>query len=459
MVNEDPSTYSDHINGYLLALVYYLFSTPSRVADQVQDLAAETDMLVFDLALGGGIGHGQMFAQFFLTAFSQRLSSSPDRIDYHGTRTLGENPVLSSTVQQSAKGSIDIQPWLWRTQKGLSGSLAAFNEIVERRFDLAFGANATVSAPIVVYPYALPSDLMGFARWLTKCALPEKGITLVVGLLFNDFLADDQPQRDLAISALREAFETLNAHPLINLAVFSEVDAVNAMVVDFGVPEKDVFLLPFLPSLRFEHGVEPAKLSRPRPRVGIIGTCRPSRGHHHILSAVEEIAHEDIDVLMHASESNLYWFERSQSEPKESFEDQLQRLEREGKLSWIREPLSHDKYDKALLSLDAMILPYDPKFYKDTGSGVAFEAVAARRHLILSADCAFAGILGRVGYPHTLIHDLSGSGVLDAIRRAKLNAAVLDQALARWDNADLLFSEVDRFTHTLKHSLTSARET
>lgn len=458
LISSDRSVYAN-INDNVFKLLDYLFGQPQSLTSDAQTLSSDAEFLVLDLALGGGIGHGQMFAQFVLTGLAERLSLNSAQIDYHGGTGVFDNPVLSDVVRESVSPSLDILPWLWRTQKGLGDALPAFNEIVEKRLVDAFGENPEITAPVVMFPYTLPSDLLGFATWLSGCKLPENGIHLAIGLLFNDFMTDPQPQKEKAIEAFKAGVQKLLAHPKITLHVFSEVDEINGLVAEFGVPDDKIFLLPFLPSARFEGRVAPAKLSKDTPTVGTIGTCRPSRGHHHILSACEQLESQNTKILMQATPSSFDWFDRIAFQDGIKIGDQIAKLVTANRLQWIEEPLSQDDYDAALLSLDAVVLPYDPDFYKNTGSGVAFEAVAARRHLILSADCAFAGLLARVGYPHTLIHDLSGNGVANAINRALQNAAILDKALARWNNSDLLFSELERFVSTLNSQLIAARET
>lgn len=465
LVHPNRETYRDTIQSGVLDLIYYLFSLPNSVVESpldptreakpsaVQTLQPDADVLVLDLAMSGEIGHGQMFAQFLLASAQERLSVPVSRVDYHGGTDLRSNPALSAIVAQEVRPSLNITPWFFRRQPAYPETLAAFNEVTYQRMVQTFGGLPEISAPIVIYPYTLPGDLLGFANWFVQGSFPETGVTLVIGLLFNDFLSDPPAERQVAIDVLKSAITLLQQHPKITLTVFSEVDAINALVADFGVAEEQIFLLPFLPSLRFEGGSSVGKLARPERRIGSVGTCRPSRGHHHIFDAADYLDGSNVELFVQAREASFSTFDAQYAEREETLQDQVTRLVADRKIIWEPDPLDQMAYDAALLSLDAVILPYDPAFYKDTGSGVAFEAVAARRHLILSSQCAFAGILARVGYPHTLIHELSGRGVAEAIERALYNAPVLDDALARWDNADLLMSEVERFFETLRRAV------
>ncbi|MBG6147637.1 hypothetical protein IWQ51_005792 [Labrenzia sp. EL_142] len=192
---------------------------------------------------------------------------------------------------------------------------------------------------------------------------------------------------------LRKVFDVVSTHG--GLSLFSETEEMAAeMKRRYGLDVRGEFYLP----CSFDPGDQVPSPERPGDapfRVGLFGGARPGKGYERI-SGIGSCLEKLIGVRRPSSpvEILLQGTERDYG-PGGVYEFAGAYVEAGGPLRVVRlmDKLSPEEFRDRFLSVDAILLPYDTKFYGLQGSGIIQDAVATRKSIIHSKGIAMQSFL------------------------------------------------------------------
>ncbi|MEO0797554.1 MAG: hypothetical protein AAFX93_20620, partial [Verrucomicrobiota bacterium] len=176
---------------------------------------------------------------------------------------------------------------------------------------------------------------------------------------------------------LKKVFDTVSSHD--GLSLFSETEEMAAeMKKRYGLDVRGEFYLP----CSFDPADQVRGPERPGDapfRVGLFGGARPGKGYERIsgiVACLEKLVEarrpsSPVEILLQGTERDYG--------PGGVYEFAGAYVEVGGPLRVVRlsDRLSPEDFRDRFLSVDAILLPYDTKFYGLQGSGIIQDAVAA----------------------------------------------------------------------------------
>lgn len=325
----------------------------------------------------------------------------PD-FDYHLMTGEDYDGFLGASAARMSGRSRDLSKLKWRISHGtgrqkadaflramLSGRLLTLpnspygNELQEVCARLGFGRSDLILVPSAdLETLESLSDLIA----VRKADTPR----LIVRFLDIDLGEHKKARRQ---KRLKKVFDTVSTHG--GLSLFSETEEMAAaMKKRYGLDVHGEFYLP----CSFDPGDQVPGPERPGDapfRVGLFGGARPGKGYERI-SGIVACLEKLVEVRRPSSpvEILLQGTERDYG-PGGVYEFAGAYVEAGGPLRVVRltDRLSPEDFRDRFLSVDAILLPYDTKFYGLQGSGIIQDAVAARKSIIHTRGIAMQAFL------------------------------------------------------------------
>lgn len=239
---------------------------------------------------------------------------------------------------------------------------------------MALPAGVLARGNVVVLPNVMQNQILGLVQALA--ALPQGARPRVVCQLM--FAPDWIPWRrsgELGPGIYKEAFAI--ARPLMDdgLVFGTENDAIAHLYREgYGI---DPIRLP----VPFGN-VERARPVPERPMFGFLGVSKNDKGFHLLPEAIQLCRARGLAADF------VVQVQRSGNEAETAAAEMALRALPDVRL--IDQVLTEEAFATATRSVDAMLLPYDPKVFGMRGSGIFTQSVAAGRPVVASAG-TFAG--------------------------------------------------------------------
>jgi len=358
--------------------------------------------------------------------------------DFHLMTGEDYDGFLGSSAARISGRSRDLSKLKWRISHGtgrqkadaflramFSGRLLSLpnspygNELQEVCTRLGFGSSDLILVPSAdLETLESLSDLIA----VRKADTPR----LIVRFLDIDLGEHKQARRQ---ERLKKVFETVSRHG--GLSLFSETEEMAAeMKRRYGLEVRGGFYLP----CSFDPADELPSLEKPGDapfRVGLFGGARPGKGYERIsgiVSCLQQLTTthpptKPIEILLQGSERDfgpggIYEFAGAYEEAGRPL-----------RVVRLADRLSPEDFRTWFLSVDAILLPYDTKFYGLQGSGIIQDAVAAKKFIVHSKGIAMQAFLSHGNAISAVTDEEFARGIL-ILQAEKLNhSATLRNAI------------------------------
>ncbi|NAZ38124.1 glycosyltransferase family 4 protein [Rubellimicrobium sp. CFH 75288] len=338
--------------------------------------------VILDPGHGDRAGHHATYNRFFSDFVRDRTGRLPEIVIDRAEKgaTLRNLKVCPATIfSPYVYSDISLRE---RELDGLARSFARQIEVIFER-----------QAPeTLIIHSARTFMLLGVVRWLAAGQGP-KPRRLVIGLIDVDHLLEPAAA-SLHGRLLSEGMAGAATPWAARTLLFTETTAA-AQWLQQTSPGWTVYKFPYLAAARMRAiAADLDRVAGQEPHFGILGATRPERGFRTLLAAIEECQPDGPGWIVQIDPAELQKFGDDSS-------DRLARLQARAtdRLDWLTGLLTDEEYADALARMDCLVLPYSGR-YAVSGSGVLWEAIYARKYLIVSTGSSLAGELSDLGYPH-----------------------------------------------------------
>jgi glycosyltransferase involved in cell wall biosynthesis len=310
------------------------------------------------------------------------------------------------------KRCFDINIYDWQTvntRKDMENKFKIFNNSVEENLVDKVNVNLGPDDLILILTTTV-HQIVGVMKWYSQLKNPKPRICMQ--FMHHPWYLGLESDPDFCTSILQQAMTSWEDDGSLRVTFAADNDLLaNFLNKISGLP---IRTLPM--PINYPVGSFTGSRSNPeRVRFGFLGDGRLEKGLHHFVGAILDQKAENVpnaEFFIHISNQqgrNAYYI-----------------LKNVPNCTVLCKQFTSVEYWDSAKSCDAIVLPYDPKYYHIRGSGILFEAMGLGKPVIVTAGSCLDWLVAKHGGAGMRC-DFTPESLLDAVRFLATNFADFKQ--------------------------------